>query len=59
MEAVPLDQNLNFLKKPEKGRHMLHARAISFIHPETGERMSFESDLPGDMKSVLAYLGKV
>ncbi len=35
-------------------RQALHARTLSFDHPSTGKRMSFESDLPYDMKTVIA-----
>ncbi len=35
------------------GRHFLHASAIGFSHPVTGRRMSFESDLPADLKNLL------
>ncbi|MBL8640491.1 MAG: RluA family pseudouridine synthase [Alphaproteobacteria bacterium] len=34
----------------------LHAKEISFIHPRTGEEMKFESELPMDMKNLLAEL---
>lgn len=34
-------------------RHALHAKSLGFIHPNTGEKMHFESDLPEDMQSVL------
>jgi 23S rRNA pseudouridine1911/1915/1917 synthase len=34
-------------------RHALHAKSIGFTHPKTGERMSFESELPEDMVNVL------
>jgi len=34
-------------------RHALHAKEIGFIHPTTGEAMSFISELPKDMTSVL------
>jgi 23S rRNA pseudouridine1911/1915/1917 synthase len=34
-------------------RHALHAKTISFIHPKTGERVSFESELPKDMTAVI------
>ncbi len=30
-------------------RQALHARTLGFIHPTTGEKMSFESPLPADM----------
>ena len=34
-------------------RHALHAASLGFIHPETGEKMYFESELPEDMTNVL------
>ncbi len=30
-------------------RHALHAKSLAFDHPITGERMSFDSELPNDM----------
>ena len=35
-------------------RQSLHARSIGFIHPKTGKKLSFTSELPDDMKEVLA-----
>jgi 23S rRNA pseudouridine1911/1915/1917 synthase len=34
-------------------RPFLHAYRLAFAHPVTGEAMSFESDLPGELASVL------
>lgn len=34
-------------------RHGLHARSLGFTHPSTGERLHFESELPGDMRTVV------
>ncbi len=34
-------------------RQALHARSLSFDHPETGSRMQFESPLPDDMQQVI------
>lgn len=34
-------------------RHFLHAAALEIIHPKTGERIRFESDLPTDLTEVL------
>lgn len=34
-------------------RQALHARSIGFVHPRTGERMHFDSELPEDFKAVL------
>jgi 23S rRNA pseudouridine1911/1915/1917 synthase len=34
-------------------RQALHAKTLGFIHPETGEKMHFNSDLPNDMAEVI------
>ncbi len=34
-------------------RQALHAKTLAFDHPETGERMEFNSDLPDDMQQLL------
>lgn len=34
-------------------RQALHAKTLGFIHPVTGEKMIFNSDLPEDMASVI------
>jgi len=34
-------------------RQALHAKTLGFIHPKTGEKMLFDSDLPEDMKVVI------
>jgi 23S rRNA pseudouridine1911/1915/1917 synthase len=38
------------------GRQFLHAAALSFDHPSTGERMTFDSPLPADLAAVLEQL---
>ena len=35
-------------------RQALHAKTIGFTHPATGEEMLFESELPEDIRSVIA-----
>ncbi len=45
-------------EKPLLKRTALHAGKISFIHPKSGERVTFESEFPKDMKIVLNYLRK-
>ncbi len=40
------------------GRQALHAKEIRFKHPQTGEDMSFSSDLPADLSNVLKLLEK-
>ncbi len=34
-------------------RQALHAKTLGFIHPATGEKMSFNSPIPGDMSTVI------
>lgn len=34
-------------------RQALHARTLGFRHPQTGEEMDFNSDLPADMKALV------
>ena len=37
-------------------RQFLHASELSFIHPQTGERVKFSAPLPLDLKKALEYL---
>jgi len=37
-------------------RQALHAKSITFIHPITREKMSFEVDVPNDMKEVMKII---
>jgi len=41
----------------ELGRPFLHAAHLSFDHPVTGARLSFEASLPDDLQNLLAGLG--
>ncbi|MBX3242764.1 MAG: RluA family pseudouridine synthase [Chitinophagaceae bacterium] len=34
-------------------RHALHAQTLGFVHPVTGKKMLFESELPEDIKGVI------
>ena len=38
-------------------RLCLHARTLGFIHPKTGEKMSFSADIPDEMQRVIDSLG--
>lgn len=38
------------------GRHFLHAAFLSFVHPATKERVTFESPLPSELAKLLALL---
>jgi 23S rRNA pseudouridine1911/1915/1917 synthase len=42
--------------KIEATRPMLHARLLGFVHPRTGERMSFEREAPEDFRAMLESL---
>lgn len=42
---------------PPATRPFLHAQALTFDHPVTGERCSFETELPDDLAAALAGLG--
>lgn len=42
--------------KPRAPRQFLHSHRLSFEHPATGERIEFESPLPGDLQQVLDRL---
>lgn len=46
------------LKRDRKilGRHFLHAKQISFLHPVTGNRVMFESKLPDDLQMLITKL---
>ena len=37
-------------------RQALHAKVLGFVHPITGEKLHFESELPDDMKSIIEAL---
>ncbi len=39
-------------------RPMLHARALAFAHPVSGDRVEVEAPLPSDFRAVLAGLGE-
>jgi 23S rRNA pseudouridine1911/1915/1917 synthase len=44
--------------KPKCPRFFLHASCLSFLHPETGERVEFTSPFPKDLKEFLEDLKK-
>ncbi|HEY5653200.1 MAG TPA: RluA family pseudouridine synthase [Pontiella sp.] len=46
----------NLPSKPE--RQMLHAARLTFIHPQSGKRLSFEAPLFDDMRQLLELLRK-
>lgn len=50
------DQQLALELLKLMSRQALHAKTLGFIHPETGEQMSFDSELPDDMQVVINFL---
>ncbi|MEO1258071.1 MAG: RluA family pseudouridine synthase [Bacteroidota bacterium] len=48
----------NAEERPLMSRTSLHAKKLVLDHPETGERMTFESELPKDFSAVLKQLRK-
>jgi 23S rRNA pseudouridine1911/1915/1917 synthase len=40
----------------ELGRQALHAKTLGFIHPDSGEYLEFDSELPEDMRKIIDYL---
>jgi 23S rRNA pseudouridine1911/1915/1917 synthase len=51
------DKLLQILKTVK--RQMLHAWRLSFCHPHTGEAVSFESPLPGDMAQLIKKIRNI
>lgn len=43
-------------KNAEAPRQFLHSYKLSFVHPKTGEKLSFEDPLPKDLQGVLDSL---
>ncbi len=39
-------------------RQALHAIRLEFMHPRTGKKVRFSSDLPADMKKLLRTLAR-
>jgi 23S rRNA pseudouridine1911/1915/1917 synthase len=42
----------------ESSRPMLHAFALGFVHPRTGERMAFEREAPQDFRVMIEALSR-
>ncbi|MCA8980506.1 MAG: RluA family pseudouridine synthase [Planctomycetes bacterium] len=41
---------------PDPGRQALHAAELAFVHPETGEDVSFSTELPEELEALRAWL---
>lgn len=50
------NKKLTELTNYQPPRVMLHARELSFVHPRTGEILSFEAPLPEDFREALKFL---
>lgn len=48
------DETYHGRPAPELGRFFLHARALGFTHPRSGERLHVESPLPPELEAELA-----
>ncbi len=42
----------------ELDRQFLHAKVLGFIHPKSGKKLFFESNLPNDLKKIINVLEK-
>jgi len=51
--SVQLEQVVRHFK-----RQALHARRLGFVHPVSGEAVSFEADLPADLQALIEALRK-
>ena len=51
--------NKHFAKKYDLKRQFLHAWKLSFVHPKTGKRVHYESNLPEGLEKVLDQLVKL
>lgn len=45
------------LKELDFRRQALHAVILGFVHPVTGNRLSFSSDIPADMRELIDQIG--
>jgi len=50
--SVPLPE-----AAPPLERQALHAHRLAFDHPRTGERLTFEAEVPSDLATLLRWLG--
>jgi pseudouridine synthase, RluA family len=58
--GLPLAGDKDYNPAPERlgiGRQALHAASLTFVHPETGERMTCVAPLADDMAALLRDLG--
>ncbi len=58
VQLQPLDRPFAYSIFKCFSRHALHARHISFIHPFTDKKVSFEAPFPEDFQKAVALFGK-
>ncbi len=55
---LKVEDEIEVDEKPLLARTALHAVKLGFVHPVKGEKLTFESKLPKDMRSVVRMLAK-
>ncbi|GLR18336.1 RluA family pseudouridine synthase [Portibacter lacus] len=58
IKAKKYNKNKDAVERPLMNRLSLHANKLSFLHPTSGEKMSFEAALPKDLRAVINQLDK-
>lgn len=60
MDSPSTNNNVGYYKSMVEslGRPALHAKTLGFQHPESGERVYFESELPDDFQHILDGMRK-
>jgi 23S rRNA pseudouridine1911/1915/1917 synthase len=58
LSSIKKKYNQNDDERPVLGRLSLHAGALGFVHPFTGETVAFEAALPKDMEATLRLFRK-
>ena len=62
-----MNRTMGFLPEVQKdikqllqkmGRQALHAKELSFNHPETGDSVHYTAELPGDMHNMIEHMQK-
>ncbi len=55
---LPEGEDADSFETPILARQALHARRLTFIHPETGKEITVEAPIPGDMQRTLDAIRK-
>lgn len=57
--TVPMALKTYLQEQWPQGRHALHAKELSFVHPTTHEKLHFSTDFPEDMRSLIDVLSLI